>query len=159
MMFGGSPISVAVPPMFEAKICVSRNGVDAENAGDRDRHRADEQNGRYVVEERAEHRGQDHEQQHDLPRTALRDLRGLDRHILEQAGISHDRNEQHHADQYADRAEVNVADRLVDAQNAQTQQQHSAGNRRRRAMHLFCNERDHDDEKHHDRDDLHGIHK
>ena len=27
MMFGGSPISVAVPPMFEAKICVSRNGT------------------------------------------------------------------------------------------------------------------------------------
>ena len=27
MMFGGSPISVAVPPTFEARICVSRNGT------------------------------------------------------------------------------------------------------------------------------------
>ena len=27
MMFGGSPMSVAVPPMFEAMICVSRNGI------------------------------------------------------------------------------------------------------------------------------------
>ena len=25
-MFGGSPISVAVPPMFEARICENRNG-------------------------------------------------------------------------------------------------------------------------------------
>ena len=25
-MFGGSPISVAVPPMFEAKICEKRKG-------------------------------------------------------------------------------------------------------------------------------------
>ncbi len=24
MMFGGSPISVAVPPMFDAKICANR---------------------------------------------------------------------------------------------------------------------------------------
>ena len=35
-MFGGSPISVAVPPMFEAKICENRNGIgiDLERFGD-----------------------------------------------------------------------------------------------------------------------------
>ena len=27
MMFGGSPMSVAVPPMFDARICAMRNGL------------------------------------------------------------------------------------------------------------------------------------
>ena len=27
MMFGGSPMSVAVPPIFDARICVSRKGI------------------------------------------------------------------------------------------------------------------------------------
>ena len=136
-----------------------RHRVDAQNARNRNRHRADEQDGRDVIEEGAEHGGQDHEQQHDLPRAALRDLRRLDGHVLEQAGVAHDRNEQHHAEQHADRAEVDVADRFVYRQHAQAQKQHRAGNRRRRAVHLFRDERGHDDEKHHDRNNLHGIHK
>ena len=48
--------------------------VNAQNAGDRDRHRAHQQHGRHVIQERREHRGQDGEQQHDLPGVALCDL-------------------------------------------------------------------------------------
>ena len=56
-MFGGSPMRVAVPPMFEAKIWLIRygNGRDAERPRDRQGDRRQQDDGRHVVEERREH--------------------------------------------------------------------------------------------------------
>ena len=66
-MLGGSPISVAVPPMLEAKISANRIriGRHVELAGDRERHRHDQQHGGDVVEQRGEDRGGDLQQQQD----------------------------------------------------------------------------------------------
>ena len=59
MMFGGSPIRVAVPPMFEAitSITIERDRVDVERVGEQEGDRDDEQDRRQVVEERGEQRG------------------------------------------------------------------------------------------------------
>ena len=52
MMFGGSPIGVAVPPTFRAKVCVSRNGDrDVQLSGDGERDRDHQEDRRHVVEE------------------------------------------------------------------------------------------------------------
>ena len=57
MMFGGSPISVAVPPMFEAMRPgdQERDRVDVERVGDEEGDRRDQQHRGHVVEQRAEH--------------------------------------------------------------------------------------------------------
>ena len=52
MMFGGSPIRVAVPPMLEAITSAIRNGAgrQPEPVADQKRHRRDQQDGGDVVQ-------------------------------------------------------------------------------------------------------------
>ena len=54
MMFGGSPISVAAPPMLEASTSAIRNGLggDAQAVADDQRHRGDEHDDGDVVQHR-----------------------------------------------------------------------------------------------------------
>ena len=73
MMFGGSPISVAVPPMFEAIDLDDdqRNRIDVERVGEQEGDRHDQQDRRQVVEERREQRGRAREAE-DHARAARR---------------------------------------------------------------------------------------
>ena len=80
-MFGGSPISVAVPPMFDATISIDdqRDRVDVERVGEQERDRDHEQDRRDVVQERREHRGGDGQREDHGERPAARELAGPDR--------------------------------------------------------------------------------
>ena len=60
-----------------------RQGVEVEQAADRDRHGTDEQDRRHVVEQGREHRGQADEEHHHEPGVALREARALDGEVFE----------------------------------------------------------------------------
>ena len=77
VMLGGSPMKVAVPPMLEAMMPARRkNGRgQVKQTTDRDRHGADEQDRRHVVEQGREHRGQADEETPSLARVTLRKAR------------------------------------------------------------------------------------
>ena len=71
MMLGGSPMSVAVPPMFEAKISATRNGygLTFQLVGDEKRHRGDQEHRGDVVQQCREDGGDHAEHHQDCPRT------------------------------------------------------------------------------------------
>ena len=70
MMFGGSPISVAVPPMFETRISMmtSGSGSMSERVGQEERDRHHQQDSGEVVQERRQHRGGRSEREHNRER-------------------------------------------------------------------------------------------
>ena len=86
-MLGGSPISVAVPPMLEAKICDEQEGVgrDPQLLGDDHGHRHDQQHRRHVVEEGRDDGGDDLQHEQDAGRMRPGLSRRPDRQELEHA--------------------------------------------------------------------------
>ena len=114
-MFGGSPISVAVPPMFDARIMLIRygNGADPQRPRDREHHRRQQHDRRHVVEQRGQDRRQDREHDQQPERLAAREV---DRHpgdVLEEPGLAEAARKHHHPGQQEDDVEVDGGERLV----------------------------------------------
>ena len=90
-MFGGSPMSVAVPPMFDAKIWLIRygNGETLERSRDRQGDRRQQDDRRHVVEDGREQRRDDRED-HEQPERLRRATDGWParRDVLEEAGLA-----------------------------------------------------------------------
>ena len=115
MMFGGSPISVAVPPMLEAitSITIERDRVEVQRVRQQEGHGTIS---RIVVrlsrnaESSAVVRG---EADDDRERTPLRELPGTDRDVVIDAGLLGQVDEDHHPDEQSDRVEVHGLDRLL----------------------------------------------
>ena len=110
MMFGGSPIRVAVPPMFEASASAIRNGTGAqpEPVADQQGDRCDEQHGGHVVQQRRRDGGDDHEHDHGGERAAAGSFGGPDGHVVEHAGLLQDADDHHHAQQQEDDVPVDA---------------------------------------------------
>ena len=87
MMFGGSPIRVAVPPMLDANTSEIRYGAAGrpEPRAHREGDRRDEQHRRDVVEHRATPRRHQDQQREQPARSALRRLGRPEREVLEEA--------------------------------------------------------------------------
>src|ERR1051326_6918811 len=102
MMLGGSPISVALPPILEANTSATRNGY---GGGPRRQHR---------------------QRRPGLGAALFGRPHG---HMLEHAAAPRDGDEHHHAGQERDRVEIDAADRLVLAQH--TRDDHRARSKHR----------------------------
>ena len=135
-----------------------RHRVDVEQAAHRDGHRPDEQDRRHVVEQGREHRGQADEQHHDVPGVALREARALDGEVLEDAREPHHGDEEHHAQEHAERVEVDVLHSRVEADHVEDEQDHRADDGDERAVHLLRHDGDHRDDEHHHGYYLHQVH-
>jgi hypothetical protein len=105
-ILGGSPMRVAVPPIFDARISAMRNGRDVEHLGDQDRDRSDQEHRRDIVEQRRCDGREDGEPEQYPPTVAPRSLRDLDGDIAEDAGFLYHADEKHHARQESDRVKV-----------------------------------------------------
>ena len=88
MMFGGSPISVAVPPMLLAKDLDDheRDRRDPQQVGEQQSDRDDEQDRGEVVEEGREQAGHHREQEHEPGGLPTRELGHTEREVREDAG-------------------------------------------------------------------------
>ena len=135
-----------------------RHRVYVEQAAHGDGHGTDEQHGGNVVQEGGQHSREQHEQHHDGPRVALRHARALDGQKLEHARLLHHGHEQHHAEQHAERVEVDVPDSRFERHDVQDEQQHGTGDGDKRAMHLLGHDGDHGHHEDGDGNDLASIH-
>ena len=146
-MFGGSPMSVAVPPMLEAMISV--HGAQLEHLTNREGNRADKQYRGDVVQERGKNSGDNAEQHHDYPRVALRYLRCSNSDVFEYARILNYGNEYHHAYQDAQRAEVDVLHAGIETEDTSQDEHNGARKRGDRTVDLFRDDqREHHNEDH-----------
>ncbi len=120
MMFGGSPISVAVPPMFEAITWTSTSGTTGMLEQTRqlqaDRHH--EQDRRQVVEERGEDARHEGEQDDEPEGTPAREPRDVQREIGEDSSRLREPDDDHHPDQQPERRPVDRLDRGLDVERA-----------------------------------------
>ncbi len=135
-----------------------RHRVDLEQTAHGDGHRADQKHRGHVVQKRRKHSGEQDEQHHDGPWVALRRPRALDGEVLEHAGLLDHGDEQHHAEQHAERVEVDVRDRDVERHDMQDEQEHCAHDGDERAVHLLAHDDDHGHHEDDDGDDLATIH-
>ena len=93
-----------------------------------------------------------------MPGVALREARALDGEVLEDARELHHGDEEHHAQEHAERVEVDVAHGLVEGDDVNDEQDHRADDGDERAVHLLRHDGDHRDDEHHHGHDLHQIH-
>ena len=107
-MFGGSPIRVAVPPMFEASTSARTNGIGREpqRRGDVERDGHEQDDRRHVVEEGAEQGGDRGEQEEDRQRIAARHADRADGQPAEDAGPPQHAGDDHHPEQQEDHVPV-----------------------------------------------------
>ena len=115
MMFGGSPISVAVPPMFEAMISMITSGIGSMSSASASRNVIGTISRTVVrLSRNAEStavvaaRLKTHRQ-----RAAARELAGADREPVVDAGRLGQVDHEHHSGQQPDRVEVDRLDRLL----------------------------------------------
>ena len=103
MMFGGSPISVAVPPMFDAKICAKRYGYGLTLSSSVMSSVTGTVSSTVVTLSRnAENTAVTIDIISRMPHGPRVDLlRRPDRDVLEQAGAARDVDDQHHPEQEA----------------------------------------------------------
>ena len=115
MMFGGSPIRVAVPPMLEAITSITTSGIGSRSSASASRKVTGtiEQDRRQVVEEGREQRRRPGEREDDVDGPALGELAGADRDVVVDAGLLRQVDEDHHSRQQADRVEVDRLDRQL----------------------------------------------
>ena len=115
MMFGGSPIRVAVPPMFDAITSMISSGTASMSSASASR-KVIGAISRIVVrlsrkaESRAVIAGQAHRHREGAP---AGELAGADRDVVVDPGLLGQVDEDHHPDQQADRVEVDRLDRLL----------------------------------------------
>ena len=137
-MFGGSPISVAVPPMLEATISITISGTGSTSSASASRNVIGTIS-RIVV---TLSRNADStavviaSDEDDRQRPARGDLPGADRQPRVDAGGLGDADHDHHPDEQADRVEVDRLDRLLLIERAGEHDE-----RRRRAARSSCGRR------------------
>ena len=131
MMFGGSPTSVAAPPMLDANASASRNGTGADTQlpAHRERHRRDQQHRGHVVQQgRGAGRHQDQQDQESAGPPPGQ-LRRVDRQVLERAGPPHYPDDQHHPEQQEDDIPVDAGlpgvERLLGVDDPEREDQRS----------------------------------
>ena len=110
MMLGGSPMSVAVPPMLEARISEMRYGAGGQpqSAAHREGHRCDEQHAGDVVEDRRDG-GADQHQQDQQPVGMPAGLPGRPQcQELEEPGLLEDADDDHHPEEQEDDVPVDA---------------------------------------------------
>ena len=113
MMFGGSPISVAVPPMFDAITSITIRGIGSMSSASASR-KVIGTISRIVVrlsrkaERRAVVTASD---EHDAKRLAARELAGPDRDVVIDARLLGQVDQDHHPREQADGVEVDRFDR------------------------------------------------
>ena len=115
MMFGGSPISVAVPPMFDAITSMTISGIGSMSRASASRN-VTGTTSRIVV--RLSRNAESSavvtaRLSDDRERPALRELPRADRDVVVDAGLLGEVDEDHHPDEQADRVEVDRLDRLL----------------------------------------------
>ena len=164
MMFGGSPIRVAAPPMFEAKTSAIRNGhrIDPQSIAHQQGDGCDEQHGGDVVQQGRGHRRDQHQQHHHPSRRCLRALGGPDGGELEHAGPAQHRDDDHHAEEQEDDVPVDAGlprvERVLGADHAEAEHQGRADQRDHGLVHPFGGDEDIRDHEHRDRDHRgHGL--
>ena len=148
-MFGGSPISVAVPPMLEATISMMISGTGSTSSASASRNVIGTIS-RIVVtlsrnaDSTAVVTASDST---TSQRLAARELAGADRQPRVDAGRLGDADHDHHPDQQADRVEVDRLDRLLLIERAGQHDQRRAEQRDLGAVHaLGRDQRERDDE-------------
>ena len=104
MMFGGSPTSVAIPPMLEANTSTIRKGAAgrARRSHTSSVTGAIEQHGGDVVQQGRGGRGDDDEHHHHAEGPAAGSLDRPDRQVLEQPGAPQHSDDHHHAHEQED---------------------------------------------------------
>ena len=112
MMFGGSPISVAVPPDVRRHDLDDDQGdrIDVEGVGQEEGDRDDEQDRRQVVEEGREQRRRAGEAEDHAERLAAGQLAGADRNEVVHPGLLGQVDQDHHSGEQPDRVEVDRLD-------------------------------------------------
>ena len=112
---GGSPISVAVPPMFETMTSIRITGTGSMSSVSASRNVIGTISRimRQVGQERREQRRQPGEADHEPERLAAGELAGADRDVVVDPALLRDVDQQHHPREQADRVEVDRLDRLV----------------------------------------------
>ena len=136
MMFGGSPISVAVPPMFETRISMITSGIGSTSSASASRNVIGTISSTVVrLSRNADSSAVVHRQrQHDRERPPLRDLPGPDRHPRVDAGRLRHPDDDHHPDQQAERVPVDRLDRVLLIDRLREQHEHRAQQRDLRAI-------------------------
>ena len=124
-----------------------RHRRDAELLRDGECHGHHEEDRRHVVEEAREHGRDEPEVDEYLARLGLCLLRGPDSHEIKEARVARDADEHHHADEQAERVEIDVMQRRVHAQDARVQHDERAEHGRDRPVDFLRDDDDvHEDE-------------
>ena len=136
MMFGGSPIRVAAPPMFEAKITPSRygSGIHLEVVREVQEHGRHEQDRGHVVEQGRDDRREDHEEDEEPERAVPGGPGRADREPVEEARVAGERDDHHHPGKEQEGVEVEVVGDPVPGDEPGSDRDHPARDRRDRAM-------------------------
>jgi hypothetical protein len=124
--------------------------IDFEQLAYHERHRADEQHRGDVVEEGGQDGRDQDEGHHDPPGVAVGLLGRRDGRVLEETRFLDHRHEQHHAEQDADRVEVDVADAGVEGDDAGDDENEGARQSRDASVDLFGGHEHHDADEHED---------
>ncbi len=153
-MLGGSPINVAVPPMFEANTSANRNGYGGSSSSSAITSVTGtiKQDGADIVQHGGKERRGDLQHEQDAGRVRLHPLRRPDGEILEKPGATRDRDQDHHAGKQADRVPIDAPDRLALIERANDDDDHRPDQRHHRAIERAGNNESVGDGEHRQRD-------